>query len=834
MKKGTVILAAFLLCPVLLFAQDLTFSGLCRQGDSLRVLRQYHKALLCYEKAESMADRQYTSRRVNYYQHKADCHKKLGEFDKAIRCYDLIEGLDERISQREDFVLNKSDVLLLTGRFNRVISILEPLHCSLVEGEVKRLINLASAYESMNNPNKALALLDNVKEKHSKDKDVLYRIATNNRGYVFWSMGMYNEAAKELEEAISLFEPSSLNYYQTLGNLALVKAEMRQGDEALDSINRCINWLRANYGEGHPDYIICLRKKAEIILKTQSRVAALEPFKKYFHAAKKDIIDNFAYMSTQERQNYWAMMRPLLAECYCLEDVEPAFLFDVAVFSKSVLLLANRDFLQNKSTYSEGNELFNQIQDLRLQAKNTVGEKRIQYEESAEKLERKLMGKSGIYQQYIKDLNVDGQRIKSALKMNNDIAIEFVRYEKDGDTFYAAIILPQKGNVRFVPLFSQSEIEGFQIRNKPLKDYIQSNSPNLKRILFEDKGIADKVWAPILKVIPKDANIYFSAEGILNILAVEYLNLGEHNYRFFRLSSTSSLLGKPHRNLLQKVFVIGGVDYDDTSNAQSFESPLPDRSGSMLLHEEQNIRTERIFPYLYGSQKEADGIASVLANYDIVVDSLSHVPEERIKSEMGQFTTVHISTHGFSWQFGNTVPPHAVDSIYEDKSLSRCFIALSGANSVSTQKAENISLEDGLLTSKELCDMDLSHVGLVVLAACQTGLGRTTDDGLVGLPLGLKKAGVGSVIVSLWEVSDEATQMLMEYLYDNLKSGKYNSVTAAFNKAREQLRAYKYTSERTTTFFHSGSMTNRSKKIVEEISYDDPFYYNPFIVIDGF
>ena len=77
MKKGTVILAAFLLCPVLLFAQDLTFSGLCRQGDSLRVLRQYHEALLCYEKAESMADRQYASRRVNYYQHKADCQKNL-------------------------------------------------------------------------------------------------------------------------------------------------------------------------------------------------------------------------------------------------------------------------------------------------------------------------------------------------------------------------------------------------------------------------------------------------------------------------------------------------------------------------------------------------------------------------------------------------------------------------------------------------------------------------------------------------------------------------------------------------------------------------------------
>ena len=442
-------------------------------------------------------------------------------------------------------------------------------------------------------------------------------------------------------------------------------------------------------------------------------------------------------------------------------------------------------------------------------------------------MERQLMVSSSIYQQYQRDLNVDLQQIRKAMK-KNDVAVEFVRYAKGDDDDYAALILPKTGAVRYVPLFSQGDIENYEIQRKPLKEYIQSNAKEAKRLLFEDEGIAQKIWGSVLAGLPKDANVYFAAEGILNILAIEYLNIGRHDVHFYRLSSTRALLEKPQKNLLDKVLVIGGVDYDDASEVQAFEETPPDRSGSQLLYEEQNIRSDRVFPFLYGSKKEIHEIANILSEKNVSIDSLSHITEERIKSKMGHYSTVHISTHGYSWQFGNT------SFIREDQSLSRCFITLSGANLVSKQNSENTYREDGLLTSKELCDMDLSQVGLVVLAACQSGLGRTTDDGLVGIPLGLKKAGVGTVIVSLWEVSDEATQMLMEQLYTQLKSGTCRSVTEALNKARETLRAYQESYETTQSSFHAGSMTNRSHKVRKTKSFDSPFYYNPFIVIDGF
>lgn len=788
MKRKIALLMLLMLACLKIPAQTATFQQLMQDGDSLRNAQQYQKALHCYLKAEYMVDKQLTSRKASYWLHKAHCHKQLGEFDKALVCYEALEELGPRFAKREDVVLNKSDVLLLTGHYEKTAELLLPLQCTIEEAQVKRLVNLASAYESLGLRKEALALLDDVKQKHAEKKDALYSIATNNKGYVLWAMKHYAEAAKELQEALALFDAAEPKYYQTMGNLALVEAEMMAATEALTHIDQCIEWFATNYGKQHPDYIACIRKRAEILLKTKGKAAALSAFRQFFTAAKSDVISRFANMSTQQRQNYWAMMRPLIAECYALEETDPTFLYDVALFSKSVMLMTS----------------------------------------------------PVIYRQYAKRLNVDVAQIRKSLKKTDDVAVEFVRYQQGDTTRYAALLLPKVGAVRFVKMFSQQEIENYAIEGRSLKELIASNGKRDKQRLFQDTAIAEKIWSPILQKIKPSADIYFATEGVLNILAIEYLNIKPRSGQFYRLSSTRILTERPKTALFDKVLLIGGVDYNDTSRTTSFNQPLPDRYGSRLFFEEQRISKQRIFPYLRGSQRETSGISAALNGCNLTIDSLEQVPEERVKTMMGNFSTVHISTHGYAWQFGNTPAPHAVDSIVADLSLWRSFIVLSGANATAQPTVGNQQKEDGLLTAKELCDMDLSKVGMVVMAACQTGLGRTVDDGLAGIPLGLKKAGVGTVIVSLWEVSDEATQLLMEKLYQNLRSGKCTSVTDALNKARQQLRAYKAeeeTSQKPTTgrsSFHAGSMTNQSRKANREKSMDNPFFYNPFIVIDGF
>ena len=103
--------------------------------------------------------------------------------------------------------------------------------------------------------------------------------------------------------------------------------------------------------------------------------------------------------------------------------------------------------------------------------------------------------------------------------------------------------------------------------------------------------------------------------------------------------------------------------------------------------------------------------------------------------------------------------------------------------------------------------MDLRGTDLVVISACQSGLGEVTGDGVFGLQRGFKKAGVQSIIMSLWEVSDEATKIMMTRLYENLAKGK--SKYDSFREAQNYLRKY------------DGGL------------YDEPEYYAAFVLLDA-
>jgi CHAT domain-containing protein len=75
---------------------------------------------------------------------------------------------------------------------------------------------------------------------------------------------------------------------------------------------------------------------------------------------------------------------------------------------------------------------------------------------------------------------------------------------------------------------------------------------------------------------------------------------------------------------------------------------------------------------------------------------------------------------------------------------------------------------DGLLTAREIARLPL-HTDLVVLSACSSGGGRITGDGVIGLARSFLAAGAKGVVVSLWEVDDEATAFLMTEFYGHLK-----------------------------------------------------------------
>ena len=114
---------------------------------------------------------------------------------------------------------------------------------------------------------------------------------------------------------------------------------------------------------------------------------------------------------------------------------------------------------------------------------------------------------------------------------------------------------------------------------------------------------------------------------------------------------------------------------------------------------------------------------------------------------------------------------------------------MAGANTFISagQNASPLTNEDGILTAFEVMNLNLDQTDLVVLSACETGLGVIKNgEGVYGLQRAFRVAGADAIVMSLWTVSDQATQQLMAYFYANwLESGNKQQ---AFLQAQKQLQ----------------------------------------------
>ena len=351
-----------------------------------------------------------------------------------------------------------------------------------------------------------------------------------------------------------------------------------------------------------------------------------------------------------------------------------------------------------------------------------------------------------------------------------------------------------------------------------IKSTTNSNFQNINALynLQEQKGekkvLSSLIWKSVVPMLKNISTVYSSPSGLLYRLNLGAIPIGdgktfsdEHN---LVLISSSRQLAIPD-NLTKKgvdAFIIGGVRFDmDSTALSSTINSLPFRGfeepGWLSFQPEESLRSNT-WKYLAGTASEALEIKDILqtAKIEVQLDTGYFATEESIK-QIGYHTSdspriLHIATHGFF--FPDPKSEMKTDIMSDLKSapifktsefpMIRSGLVLAGAQEVWTTGNAPENREDGILTAYEISQMNLSNTELVVLSACETGLGDIWgNEGVYGLQRAFKIAGAKYLIMSLWKVNDQATKELMTDFYQQwLTNGM--TIPDAFRVAQQNMK----------------------------------------------
>ncbi len=315
---------------------------------------------------------------------------------------------------------------------------------------------------------------------------------------------------------------------------------------------------------------------------------------------------------------------------------------------------------------------------------------------------------------------------------------------------YMAFIVDSSCEPEVVDLGDSEDIAGLANRYQKLLQ-AQTSGTRLQRA---GEVLRKSLWEAIAPRVSSHHTVYVVPVGDLAkvpfaALPTEGGYLIDHHL-FGYLGSATEVIGwdsSPSEGEASAL-VVGNVDFGEIPEGQQIAA------GGCPL--------ER-FGALPGAAREAKEVTEILGKSGMIVDSRGGVAatEAAISAAMGSSRIVHLATHGFyrDSDCGEGGP------LFNPMTLSG--VALAGANGTSTDG-------DGLLTAEEVASFDLEGTELVVLSACQTGLGEIDSggEGVLGLRRAISLAGADSLMVSLWSVDDEATLQLMSAFYRALTDGK--------------------------------------------------------------
>lgn len=676
-----------------------------------------------------------------------------------------------------------------------------------------------------------------------------YHRVQMNLADTYRKTGVHEEARQNYEEALDFFKNKygveHQDYANCLEGLASYYCSIGDFSKGLMLQDSVLIIKEKLLGNNHPN----LRNNRLLMATLEEQSGQLNASKVLYQqaitSANNQIHQQLEHFSEREQQ----LLITTLANTYNAyhsfnyrHEGEQSTLFNSDLIRKGLLLGNKRQLLAKLATH-ENDTLQNNYQNwqrvnkvLSTQWSLPTSKRAENFTELvalADNLESELARQSVQFKtarQKITWLEVQAQL------QENEAVVEFVNFNYHHEnratdsTLYAAYILRKKDTIpQYVYLFEEQAMLQLIGADKDRRmDYVDrlygTAGRGVKPVGEAMPTLYDLIWQPLDSLLTDVEKVYYAPSGLLHRIAFHAIPVTDEmvlsdKYKLYALGSSRQLVEKEPSTFaltdtLNQALVFGGIQYnwDSTAIFTSIANyDLLDSMSQLSLASRSNPGASD-WRYLKYTQQEADNVSNILtkANIATTVYQGYEATEEAFKY-IGQKspspTILHIATHGYFFPDELTKQDSTdlgyTTFRYSEHPMIRSGLIMAGANRTWMGQQTTGNLEDGILTAYEISQMNLANTDLVVLSACETGLGDISgNEGVYGLQRAFKIAGAKYVLMSLWQVKDRPSQELMTHFYKNLLAG--TEIHQAFKQAQQFMKD----------------------------KYEDPYYWAGFVLVE--
>lgn len=622
-----------------------------------------------------------------------------------------------------------------------------------------------------------------------------YATSLKNLAVVMLSQNHHKEAFDLIAEAAEIWK----NKTGSRNNINLaalhiltgdVYYQQRDFDKAADYYERARKLYEKFFSTSHPEYVKATAKLSRVYYMQRNYKASKRLIEEALGKYEAYIADFFPSLSEREKARYWNTIRDDFEFYYTLAFSNLDDFKDLAgsVYNYQLLtkaLLLNASVKMRQRIMNSPDDALRQLFDEWIQKKEMLtlalsmtSEELMQNEieptalrQEVERIEKELSSKSEDFTKGFEKKPIRYGDVISALG-ENEVAVELVRYRYFDHTFtdsiiYAALYVRKASRKPGVVILAN----GRAMEARYFKYY-----RNAITGLIHDTVSYNVFWHPLEKEIGMAAAIYLSPDGVYNQINLDAIPTPDGKYV---IDNANLILVSNTRDLAERVrsaskrmgtntaYMVGNPKFYLSASGSHAIPPLPGTGDEVkqldFLLREKGWNTEEFI------------------DADAAEQALKEVASPRI---------FHIATHGLYRRPPEAGPQNSLaanDAVATRNPLLRTGLLLTGAGDLLNKTHYNYNLDNGILTAYEAMNLNLDQTDLVVLSACETGLGDVRQgEGVYGLQRAFLVAGAKVLVMSMFRVDDEATRKLMLRFYQHwLASGRLRE---SFTAARKELR----------------------------------------------